>query len=604
MAKDNNLSDLIKNIASSIKYKIGISDNINPQSFSSKIVEIISNRLFGASIKRSKKNNITFGDNSDIISLRILSDVESIKEGAFDDFTSLKNLYVYCDRASDKKTINIGSNNSIFSNCPLEKVKLEKKLVNNSNEEFQNWGSAQVINAGSESFTDLTEYLTNIANTIREITDTDDLINPQDFYSKIDSINPEDDSGFYIWSRHNSPIIFGEKGDIINLYLTSKISAIKSGEFLNYTGLEALTIEESNSSLDLGYGSDVNSSAFEKCPIKTLNIYRPITLRTTIQELIPKHTLRSLTIDTSYQSIPEKFFYGQTHLREIILNNVYSIGKEAFSNCGTSYSGETTLSITGATISTIGEKAFYNSNVGGEVKLNSSISEIGISAFEDCSKITRVYFDCSSNYIYFKTLHNLAFAGCVNLERFDFPKTVSGGKPSIWEWSDIGGAHSKSGDSPFYECYSLKILVFPDNLESIPSHLLSTTSTSGGWANNLKYVKMPKDLKNIEEWAFDGSVEGTEFDFSSSTRVPELVDRSFSGYNYSKIIVPDNLYTEWCNSTTWNYFASRGKIFRASTYTFQNRPDDLWGEISTTTTTTPVPPSGGEMSTTTTTLHP
>ena len=113
---------------------------------------------------------------------------------------------------------------------------------------------------------------------------------------------------------------------------------------------------------------------------------------------------------------------------------------------------------------------------------------------------------------------------------------------------------------------------------------------------NLTHITLPNSVKNIYPYAFDNSYLETiimpnaleyisaenslsnsplEFCyFNNAQFIPELGDYFYiiiTGGDWemfisstAKIIVPDNLYDEWCNADGWSYLADQ--IYRASEY--------------------------------------
>ena len=97
--------------------------------------------------------------------------------------------------------------------------------------------------------------------------------------------------------------------------------------------------------------------------------------------------MTSVTIGNSVTSIGERAFYECKGLTSVTIgNSVESIGKSAFSGC----SGLTSVTI-GNSVTSIGERAFYECKGLTSVTIGNSVKSIGEEAFRDCPELLDVY---------------------------------------------------------------------------------------------------------------------------------------------------------------------------------------------------------------------
>ena len=206
----------------------------------------------------------------------------------------------------------------------------------------------------------LTDFLTDIADTIREENGTTELINPQDFGSKITGIGNklrglvrgtlrELKASDLRGISEIGPYAFYKHECLESVIIPNSVTSIGSGAFWSCTGLTSIAIPDRV--LIIG------SNAFSGCK-----------------------GLTSITIPDSVMSIGEGVFYGCTGLTSVTIpSSVTSIGIDAFRDC------------TGLT------SVVYR----GRVLISARI-------FNGCTKIAKYDF---RNAAYIPTLSNKAYLG-------------------------------------------------------------------------------------------------------------------------------------------------------------------------------------------------
>ena len=238
--------------------------------------------------------------------------------------------------------------------------------------------------------------------------------------------------------------------------------------------------------------------------------------------------------------------YGNMLQKVEIGNNITNIGENAFYNC---YS--LTSVVIPDNVKVIGTRAFYNCYSLTYVVIPNGIKDFGQNVFEYCYSLTSIVIPNSVT-----SIENYAFHECYSFASIIIPNSVT----SI-------------GSYAFQRCYSLTSVVIPNSVISIrnyafyfchslisiviPNGVSSITSYSLGACVSLVSIVIPNSVKTIGAYALMGS-SVPFYDFSTHTSVPTLSNVSaFSNISSdSKIIVPDALYDEWITATNWSSYAN------------------------------------------------
>ncbi len=187
--------------------------------------------------------------------------------------------------------------------------------------------------------------------------------------------------------------------------------------------------------------------------------------------------LASLNIPNSVRYIGNNAFFGCTKLSSIrIPNYVSEIGYNAFSEC----SSLTSITIGDGlkTLTTTDSKGHKVELLSGlkslkEVSLGRSITEIGESAFADCTNLSTIKFLGA-----IKRIDKKAFKGCTNLTSIDIPSSVI-----------------EIRDYSFYGCSHLKRVNIPNSVTSIGNNAFAV-------CRDLEIVEIGSGVKNIGTKAF------------------------------------------------------------------------------------------------------
>lgn len=102
---------------------------------------------------------------------------------------------------------------------------------------------------------------------------------------------------------------------------------------------------------------------------------------------------------------------------------------------------------------------------------------------------------------------------------------------------------------------------------NIPNSVTALEEGAFQWATSLSFpIIIPKGITSIPNYCFYNDTKIPYFDFRAHEVIPTLVNASaFQGMpNSCKIVVPDALYDQWIAATNWSTYASR--IVKASEF--------------------------------------
>ena len=189
-------------------------------------------------------------------------------------------------------------------------------------------------------------------------------------------------------------------------------------------------------------------------------------------------SLTSLTIPNSVTTIEENPFRGLTlqldnrsphfYVEDNVLFTADKKQLKAYCSFQTSYCIPNT-------VTTIGDRAFFDCSSLTSVTISDSVTAIGDRAFEYCYSLTSLMI---SDFITF--IGNYAFSNCKNLTTLTIPNSVT----SI-------------GYGAFYNCSSLTSLTIPNSVTSIGDWTFS-------WCSNLTSLTIPDSVTSIGKGALCG----------------------------------------------------------------------------------------------------
>ena len=231
----------------------------------------------------------------------------------------------------------------------------------------------------------------------------------------------------------------------------------------------------------------------------------------------------------------------------LIPEGVETIGKSAFYN----RKALQTINIP-STVTEIGESAFHQcSNWSSEIKMPDNLKTIGSHAFRNCANVRG-----SLEFKALETLVDRAFEGCASITGLSFsegctlttiPKNAFNGCSSLGSLGDdvkIPGSVTSIDDAAFNNCSSLQVVTLPENVSRIGTsafyncttlrtlNIPSTVTEIGQSAfmscsNWSSEIEMPDNLKTIGSHAFRGCKNVTgKLEFKA---LENLEERAFEG---------------------------------------------------------------------------
>lgn len=222
--------------------------------------------------------------------------------------------------------------------------------------------------------------------------------------------------------------------------------------------------------------------------------------------------------------IQESLFDGCTGLKELILpSDVKTIESYAFRNC-VSLKVDNFGEIN--TLETLGDYAFSNTKIGGEIKFPDSLKETGEGSFSKCKEITKVNFGETRGLEY---ISDRLFEDCLSLEEVKFSDNELSGESHL---SYVGEAAFKNTIiSEFkipFNAVDIRAFAFSDcpNLTTV----YALNNTTGLQLNTLNTETGAWEKSDS---TFQGPIRFGTYVFSGSSNFKELVLVDKDGNNVS-----------------------------------------------------------------------
>lgn len=458
----------------------------------------------------------------------------------------------------------------------------------------------------------LKDFLTDVADAIREKKGTEDLINPQDFSDEIRNLPSggevveEKDVNFYDYdgtllfsytiaeaqSLTELPTPKGHEGlvfqgwnwdyeDVIALDYPMDIGAIyitddgKTRFYLEVEDEDGVDIElrfkqdiANSVIVDFGDGSD--AITFEELTINA-----------------PHHYAKGSYILTTQAVGNAVVYFNNTDAYHNIFGNIAD------------KSSDILIKVEFGERTNVGSYAFSGCAKLRYITLN-YYREIGwTDTFYNCISLECVIYPKGQQYIFGTTFQNSpslkllcipktlkncnsSLNGCISLrkfrvfdgfnlgyfvnvgfESFRIPNptnTIANFKQCarLKKLENLEIVNSHTGGYLISECKSIEKIVIPQTWTTIQAHEFYYCSA-------LKEIVLPSHIESIAVYAFNGCACKI-IDFSKSDIVPTLASTNvFTKSNPDfRIVVPDALYDEWISATNWSTYADR--IIKASEY--------------------------------------
>ena len=404
----------------------------------------------------------------------------------------------------------------------------------------------------------LTDFLTDIADAIREKKGTTGAINPQDFSSEIASIESGGGGSSAVTPPSYSDVNFYDyDGTILYSYTKEQFLALSAMPELptreglicqgwNYRWGEAVSYVTNYGKLNVGamYITDDGDT----------RLY--IRIATEGRMSVPLYWSQTVSsgvgIDwgdgSAIQSVSGTGNKNTTHtyanpgdyvIRLKVVNNcTLGLGSNSSSYCvmgengsaGKIYCNMLQKVEIGARVTSIGTYAFYNCSSLSSVSIPSSVTSIGTYVFYNCSSLSSVSIPSSVT-----SIGTYAFYYCSSLSSVSIPSSVT----SI-------------GSGAFSGCSSLSSV-------SIPSSVTSIGNSAFYNCCSLASVSIPSGVRSIGNSAFAYCYGMAIYDFTNHTSVPTLSNtNAFTSIPSDCVIkVPSSLLSTWKSATNWSTYASK-----------------------------------------------
>lgn len=298
--------------------------------------------------------------------------------------------------------------------------------------------------------------------------------------------------------------------------------------------------------------------------------------------------LTSVSIPSSIRNIGTEAFKNCVNLTAVYITDLESWCKIEFGNSSSSnplafahhlyLNGEevTNLVIPDG-IEIVEARSFTGCDLK-SVSIPASVTNIGYSAFSNCTKLTSVSIPNSVEYI-----NGKAFAGCSALLSIDIPEGVEGiGQEAFKECTGltsvtIGDDVTHIGSSAFEGCSNLATLEFGRSLTNISSNAFKGCAS-------LSSIDLPLGVSEIGSGAFDGCSSVTQLTIPSGVRnitslsfancvslkkvccyiegVPSTADDAFKNSNQENatLYVSETSLNEYKMISPWSKFGSISEL--------------------------------------------
>ena len=579
MAKNDNLTDFLVDLADAIRAKTGVSAPINPQAFSDAIAAIQTGGGGGTGGGSGRENDVIFYDHDgSVICSYSIEEAKALTElPAAPDHEGLAFLRWTHSLAyiqSNDEPLDVGAVYQSANGRAQLFITIDDRFCldfalrlrgNGDNNGIIHWGDGETTAITEQGSSIIYEHkYAALGDYVIEIENTSDV---EAAYITIgqSTTSPSSSTTFGSDGRQNI------RAACLRRYVAG------SNIQLGYFGLQYCVNLES---AILGEQSDVKRHTFAHCySLKSIVI--PNGLGADTSTFYYDYNLEKVVLSENCGLISPSCFYNCNRLKEIIIpRGVTRILAEAFRGCSALKSIK------------IPENAEMNSNI---LNACSSLTEVRLSNVLAASSPSSLLYGCNSLKSIeiptaFKTIPSSMFYNNWSLEEVDIPDSVTKIEGSAFYTCrglrrvSIPDSVTELGKNVFYGCASLTEVDIPDSVAKmetntfygctslarvrLPENAALTEIGSSQFYNcpNLLRVFIPKNFVSIAANAFASCKGMIEYDFRSHETVPSLAASSaFSNIPADcKIVVPDGLYDAWIAATNWS--ALTANIVKASEY--------------------------------------
>lgn len=446
----------------------------------------------------------------------------------------------------------------------------------------------------------LTDFLTDLADAIREKKGITSAINPQDFSSEIASI--ESGGGTIASVSVRDVNFYDYDGTILHSYTKE--------QFLALSAMPELPTREGL--ICQGWNWTLNDAKEHVADLSKLNIgamyitddgdtrlYIQIATegRMTVPLYWNQTVANGVSIDWGDGSGIESFSgtgnKNTTHtyakcgdyvIRLKVTSGTLGLGHGSISYCvmgpngnnGRIYCNMLQKAEIGSGVADIRIGAFYNCFSLQSISIPSSVTSIGAYAFYNCYSIT---FITIPNIV--TQISDYVFANSFSIKSIAIPNGVASINASAFYVCNslrsvtLPSSVETIGNNAFYNCYALLSVTIPNSVINIGNNafyncqsLVSVnipngviTISTGAFYNcyTITLISMPSGVTSINSSAFNSCFGMAIYDFTKHTSVPTLANvNAFSNIpSDCKIKVPASLLDEWKAATNWSTYVDK-----------------------------------------------
>ena len=446
----------------------------------------------------------------------------------------------------------------------------------------------------------LKDFLTDIANAIREKKGTTGAINPQDFSSEIASI--ESGGGAVVSASISDVNFYDYDGTILHSYTKEQFLALSAmPELPTRDGL-----------ICQGWNWTLNDAKEHVADLSKLNIGAMyitddgdtrlyIRIATEERMNVPLYwsqtVANGVSIDWGDGSAIESFSgtgnkntthtyakHGDYVIRLKVTSGTLGLGGGNISYCimglngnnGRVYCNMLQKVEIGNSVADIRIGAFYNCFSLLSISLPSSVTSIGSRAFYNCYSIT---FITIPNRV--TQISDYVFANSFSIKSIAIPNGVTSINVSAFYICNslrsvtLPSSVKTINGQAFYNCYALLSVTIPNsviNINSsafyncqslasvnIPNGVITISAYAFQNCYAITLISMPSGVTSIKASAFNSCFGMAIYDFTNHTSVPTLENvNAFQNIPSDCVIkVPELLLEEWKAATNWSTYASQ-----------------------------------------------
>lgn len=265
--------------------------------------------------------------------------------------------------------------------------------------------------------------------------------------------------------------------------------------------------------------------------------------------------LGKVTISDKITEIGNGAFYNCGKLTDVVISNnspnltpvslnLNKIGNSAFEECNLLEN----FPLLQSSLTYIGNKAFYNSGISGEVAIPTNVEFMGDECFCKCRNITGLQIGSTK----LTQISKSAFANCSKLESISIPSNIDTiGENAFANCSKLYLCNANENfslpntierieDSAFYDCNSIKSFTLPTNLKRLGDMCFYFyVDPDNSSPISSKVINIPKGLEEPPKFYKGGIADRSSNPFRNAT---------------ISIIIPQNYYSHYLVNTFWSKY--------------------------------------------------